>query len=224
MAVVFALADASTRDFPHLVKDGELSLLVEAIHDAEAGIVVPNTYGAGSGIETFVKALPRVAHAGAKPTLFVREEDSVTKAVSDTFDIHVLDMSSLDRAVAMDGTTFLYVPLTSGNDHALSGVMQTVTEGTSGNFVAFAVPASYEEPVAAAAAAAAPRKLQATGSAKAAPALNQVRMTPNIMLGLLVSVFFIFVLYISFGKMMDIRPNDKHWLSENVPLGNKVEL
>ena len=220
MAVVFALADTSTRDFPHLVKDGELSLLVEAIHDAEAGIVVPNTYGVGSGIDTFVKALPRVAHAAAKPTLFVREEDSVTKAVSDTFDIHVLDMTGLERAVAMDGTTFLYVPLTSGNDQALSAVMQTVTEGTDGNFVAFAVPASYEEPVA----AAAPRKLQSTGSAQASVQLNQVRMTPNIMLGLLVSVFFIFVLYISFGKMMDIRPNDKHWLSETVPLGNKVEL
>ena len=228
MAVIFSLQSAATRAFPHLIKDGKLDAVVDAVHNAESGLVVANTFSAGGSIADFVKAVPsKVFGVDAKPTLFVRNTDAVTGDVEDAFDVEVVSMerSDLEEVVGADGTVFLYVPLRSGNDQHLGFVMDVVDSATDGDFVAFAVPAAYETAMPSAVAAAAPRKLAAAAAPKTAAVNgNGVRMTPNIMLGLLVSVFFIFVLIIFFGKMMDIRPNDKHWLTETVPLGAKVEM
>lgn len=234
VAVVFSLADAATRDFPHLVHEGELSALVEAVNDAEAALAVPNTYGAGSTVAAFVKALPRICGA-TKPTFYALDADAITAELESEYTVHVLESASLERAMRADGTTFIYIALSSASDASLSTVMSLVQKVTDGDFIAFAVPAAYEEQAEEASAGA--RKLQQkpvapsggggkgpTGPTPLVYGVSQVRITPNIILGLLVSCFLVFVLHIFFSSMMDIRPNDKHWLSEVVPLGNKVEM
>jgi hypothetical protein len=237
VAVVFSVADAATRNFPHLVHEGELSALVEAVNDAEAALVVPNTYGAGSTVAAFVKALPRICSATIKPTFYALEADAITAELESEYTVRVLESGSLERALRTDGTTFLYVALSSASDASLSTVMSLVQKVTHGDFIAFAVPAAYDEQAhdEEEASAGARMLLQkplppnpSSGSGKGPTplvyGLSQVRITPNIMLGLLVSVFLVFVLHLFFSAMMDIRPNDKHWLSEIVPLGNKVEM
>ncbi len=227
------MADAATREFPHLVHEGELSALVEAVNDAEAALAVPNTYGAGSTVAAFLKALPRICGASTKPTFYARSADAITAELESEYTVRVLEAASLERALRADGTTFLYVALSSASDASLTTVMSLVQKVTDGDFVAFAVPAAYDQQTEEASAGA--RMLQQKpvppsggGSGKGPQPLvygvSQVRITPNIMLGLLVSVFLVFVLYLFFGSMMDIRPNDKHWLLDVVPLGNKVEM
>ena len=48
MAVIFSLQSAATRAFPHLIKDGKLDAVVDAVHNAESGLVVANTFSAVS--------------------------------------------------------------------------------------------------------------------------------------------------------------------------------
>lgn len=218
LAVVFSIDGMTTSELSQQIRAGEMGSLVEAATSAESQLTIPNTYGSTDGVATFVESLPRLLGVTDKATVYVTSEDSITEDLASDLNVQVIsEDTSLERVIAVDeNTALLYVALGDDVDSSLTKILEQVDEATDGDYVAFAVPSSYEHSRVVAA-----RKLQSTSGVTGT---NAVRCTPQIILGLLVSVFLLFMLHVGFSSMMDIRPNDKHWLDENVPVGNKVEM
>jgi len=227
VAVVFAFDNMPTNGMAHLVEEGDFANVVAAREAASSSLVVPNTYGAGATAAAFVEDLPALFGVEGKATLYVHETDAVTEQVDGAaFEVQQASTSAVAEALAAAtdaSPKFLYVPVRS--DAEVGMTLGAVEKAVGSEFVAFAVAAQYEQQQSEDATA---RRLQSVGGPTAAvgasAALSTVRCTPNIMLGLLLSVFFIFMLWMGFSNMMDIRSNDQFWTSDNVPLGNKVEM
>lgn len=199
-----------------MVNEGHYRFVVEQTESASSSIVLPNTYGAGQSIAPLLNQLPSLfgVDVESKPTLYVREEDVLTTELKNTFNVEVV--SSPASLQPSSETTFLYVGLGSEiSDSTVSKTMETVQKLSGGDFVAFTVPTQYESSF-----SAGTRRLE---TVDANLSLNLVRCTPNIMLGLLVSFFLTYMLYMGFTTMMDIRSNDQFWLEESAPIGHKVE-